>query len=299
VTASGASRPIVWIGRRALEIARHPDPAAVRPVRVAADAFGEGRPCRDLWLSPGHCVALEGAQMPISALINGRSVMQIDRDRVEYWHVELDAHDILFSEGLASESYLDQGNRTGFDNGGAFIEAHPDFRPKHTTDTCLPFVQEGPVVSRAKALLLSRLFGQGHGIVREAAPRVVVDGRGVEPIRLSEMRLGFALPADGRDIALCSRTFVPAQTVAGNSDIRELGLSVARLQIDGDAIALDEDAPCASGWHRAEYDEGRFARRWTTGATPLPAGARFVIVDLAGFGCYWSEPEDEAVARRA
>ena len=43
--------------------------------------------------------------MPISALINGVSVAQINEDRVEYWHVELDAHDILLAEGLPAESY--------------------------------------------------------------------------------------------------------------------------------------------------------------------------------------------------
>ncbi len=88
--------------------------------------------------------------MPISALINGVSIVQIEQDVVEYWHVELDAHDILLAEGLPAESYLDCGARAAFVNGGAFIEAHPDFRPKHWAETCLPLVKQGPAVARTK-----------------------------------------------------------------------------------------------------------------------------------------------------
>ncbi len=151
VTASGVLRPIVWIGHRRVDISRHPDPASVWPVRVSADAFGEGLPQRDLWLSPGHSVACDAALIPISCLLNGRSVVQIEQERVEYWHVELDAHDILLAEGMPAESYLDCGNRTGFANGGAFVEAHPDFRPKHWAETCLPMFNAGPQVAAAKA----------------------------------------------------------------------------------------------------------------------------------------------------
>ena len=81
---------------------------------------------------------------------NGKTVGQEERSRVEYWHIELDEHDIILAEGLPAESYLDNGNRTGFINGGAFIEAHPDFKPKHWTDTCLPLVLEGPKVAEQR-----------------------------------------------------------------------------------------------------------------------------------------------------
>jgi len=299
VTASGSLRPVVWIGHRRLCILRHPAPRDVWPVCVAAGAFGEGLPRRDLWLSPGHNVADDGALMPISALINGVSVAQVERDEVEYWHVELDAHDIMLAEGLPAESYLDCGNRTGFANGGAFVEAHPDFKPRHWAATCLPLVKQGPQVVTTKARLLARLAEQGYGINQEADAHIVVDGLRVEPIRLTDTRLGFVLPACGREIALRSNVFVPAHTVAESSDARELGLCVGRLRIDGSALALDDDETCASGWRAAEIADGRFSHRWTTGAAPLPAGARSVIVDLAGFGRYRRVAEDGVAVKLA
>jgi len=299
VTASGALRPIVWIGHRRIDASHHPDPAAVWPVRVSAGAFAEGQPRRDLWLSPGHNVASEGALMPISALVNGVSIAQVKQEQVEYWHVELDAHDIILAEGLPAESYLDCGARTGFADGGAFIEAHPDFQPKYWAETCLPLIKQGPVVARTKARLIARLRYAGCSVDEDADAHIAVDGLRIEPIRVSETRLAFTLPADGREIALRSKVFVPAHTVADSADPRALGLCVGRLQIDGSAVALDGEPQRAAGWREAELVNGRFSHRWTTGATPLPPAARIVIVDLAGVGYYWRKNEGRALALSA
>jgi hypothetical protein len=220
----------------------------------------------------------------------------VKRDRVEYWHVELDAHDILLAEGLPAESYLDCGNRTAFANGGAFVEAHPDFLPKHWRETCLPLVKEGPLVARTKARLIGRLLEEGFEIAHEPDAHLVVDGRRVEPSRSSQTRLTFDLPQSARQVTLKSLTFVPAHTVAESTDLRALGLCVSNIQFDGEAIALDDDAQCASGWHAAELSGGRFAHRWTTGATQLPAGARTIVIDLAGEGYYWRQPTNRRVA---
>ncbi len=208
-------------------------------------------------------------------------------DRVEYWHVELDAHDVILAEGLPAESYLDCGNRSAFANGGAFVEAHPDFMPRHWADTCLPLVREGRQVVATKASLLARLFEQGHSIDHEADAHIIVDGLRVEPARRTERRLTFVLPAGGRDITLRSNVFVPKHMIAESVDDRELGLCVDELQIDGLTVALDDEATCGPGWREAEYGDRRFTHRWTTGATPLARGAREVIVNLAGVGYYW------------
>jgi len=285
VTGSGALRTIVWIGRRALDLSKHPRPAEVRPVRIGAGAFAPDQPKRDLALSPGHNVVWDGVLVPIRALANGHSVTQVEADSVEYWHVELDAHDVLISEGLASESYLDCGNRTAFADGGAFIEAHPDFQPKASAETCLPLVTEGPVVDAARAALIARTVEAGGERTRDADAHVLADGERIEAVRLSPMRLGFVLPEGRREIALNSRAFVPAEMEVESPDRRRLGVCVARLQIDGEDFALDGGE--TPGWREAEFDGQAFARRWTSGSAPLPAGARLVIVDLEGEGVYW------------
>ncbi len=298
VTVSGALRPIRWIGSRRIDISRHPDPATVWPVRVSAGAFGVDRPRRDLYLSPGHNIASEGALMPISCLINGRSVARIEQNTIEYWHVELDAHDIVLAEGLPAESYLDCGNRAAFVNGGAFIDAHPDFKARYWAETCLPLVKEGPEVVQTKARLIARLAYHGCDVCQEADAHLVVDGLRVEPIRFSNARLAFVLPASAQDITLRSNVFIPAHTVAECADSRELGLCVRRLQVDGMALRLDDEV-CMPGWHAAELADGRVSYRWTKGVTPLASGARIVIVDLAGAGHYWRDAGEDVLARFA
>ena len=301
VTVAGALRPIRWIGRRALDLARHAAPERVQPYRVRQDAFGPGLPKRDLWLSPDHNIAFEGALIPVAALENGRSVAQMRVERVVYWHVELDAHDVLYADGLPSESYLDTGNRTHFENGGAFVTAHPDFAPRHWRDTCLPLALDGEPVARAKAHLLARLADQGCRLTDEADPHLLADGRRIDATR-SHDRLTFRLPPGARDVQLMSRTFTPAHAIVESRDTRELGLCVGRLEIDGAPVALDA-AALDAGWGRPEYDGDRLTHRWTTGAARLPAGARHVGVELYGTGRYWSgEAEtsrDPAGARSA
>ena len=44
VVASGAARAIRWLGHRTIDCRRHPCPSLVLPIRIAAHAFGAGRP---------------------------------------------------------------------------------------------------------------------------------------------------------------------------------------------------------------------------------------------------------------
>ena len=101
---SAIAAPIIWIGRRHLNCARHAAPEKVWPVRVTAHAFGPGLPHRDLFLSPDHAVYVHEVLIPIKYLINGGMIVQEPCDEVTYFHIELDQHDVLVAEGLACES---------------------------------------------------------------------------------------------------------------------------------------------------------------------------------------------------
>jgi hypothetical protein len=152
-----ASRPVVWIGQRTIDCRRHPDPEKILPVRVARDAFGPGCPHRDLYLSPGHAVFVDGDLIPVKCLINDTTVRQISARRVTYFHVELDDHNVLFAEGLRAESYLDTGNRPAFENGGASLALFPNFSDvTWETMGCAPMVLTGAKLTRVRARLAER-----------------------------------------------------------------------------------------------------------------------------------------------
>ncbi|HEX3983700.1 MAG TPA: Hint domain-containing protein [Acidisoma sp.] len=150
----GGAQPVRWVGHRRVDCRRHPNPAAVWPVRVCQHAFGLNQPSRDLYLSPDHAIFVGEVLIPVKYLIDGDAVRQVPRDRVTYYHVELDQHDVLSVEGLAAESLLPQADRSAFENGGGVMQIHPDFSHLHwDVAGCAPLVVTGPAVTAARATL--------------------------------------------------------------------------------------------------------------------------------------------------
>ena len=116
VLASGGETAIVWVGRRRVHVAGHHAPRTVAPVRIAPGALGDRRPERPLRVSPDHALFLDGVLVPAGLLVDGVSIVQETVSTVEYFHVELAEHAVLFAEGAPAESYLDTGNRAMFAN---------------------------------------------------------------------------------------------------------------------------------------------------------------------------------------
>jgi hypothetical protein len=107
LTADGAAKPVRWLGRTT-QSRLFADPARALPVRIKAGALGENQPVRDLLVSPGHAMLVEGVLVQAGALVNGTSVT-IERRGPEtftLYHVETDAHDLLIADGAATESFL-------------------------------------------------------------------------------------------------------------------------------------------------------------------------------------------------
>jgi len=157
LTASGKTAPVVWIGRRRIDCRRHPAPERVLPVRIRAGAFAPRLPQRDLLLSPQHAVYDEGVLIPVRYLVNGTTVVQDQVAEVEYFHVELPQHDLLLAEGLPAESYLENNDRSSFENGGDVLVLHPDFsRWNWDGRACAELKVVGPEVDAVRAKLERR-----------------------------------------------------------------------------------------------------------------------------------------------
>ena len=167
VTASGGLRPITWIGHRTLAgraplcaLPHDRQPIRIRQGAFGRDVFGMALPRRDLLLSPGHPVLVgadaenEGGHLvPVMCLVNGTTVARIAVADVTFWHVELDAHDILLAEGLPAESYLDWGDRPFFSDAPDHALANPDFVAPGLGLRCRPVALDGPVVERERLRL--------------------------------------------------------------------------------------------------------------------------------------------------
>ncbi|MEM7075154.1 MAG: Hint domain-containing protein [Pseudomonadota bacterium] len=109
LTRDEGMQPLRWIGRR--RVAGTGDFA---PVRIAARTFG---PHNEIWLSPLHRVLIRDGlaellfgdrEVLVAArdLVNDHSVRVEPRAEVEYVHLLFDRHQVIISEGLATESFL-------------------------------------------------------------------------------------------------------------------------------------------------------------------------------------------------
>jgi hypothetical protein len=108
-TRDDGLQPVRWIGRRQV---RAEGPMA--PVRIAADTFGTHEevmvsPLHRILVRNGHAELLFGTDEVLAAardLIDGRAVRQVAGGTVDYVHLMFDRHQVIWSNGLMSESFL-------------------------------------------------------------------------------------------------------------------------------------------------------------------------------------------------
>jgi hypothetical protein len=281
VTESGAVRPVVWLGHRRVNCRNHPKPNSVLPIRIEAEAFAPGVPHRELFLSPDHAIEFHNTLIPIRYLLNGMTVKQTQVDTAEYWHVELDNHDVLLAEGLPAESYLDTGNRTQFDN-ATISDLHPDF-------SCAPpLTLAGPAIAQARAHLLLRARMLGS-----EAPRAFLNLQVGDHVLSAAASFGerhrFLLPtrrqaplqhcapfAKQLRATIASDISVPAEREPTSDDLRQLGVCIAGIVVDSKPLPLDAEA-LLSGFHPIER-RGAERWRWTdgNGVLLLPSTAKVI-----------------------
>lgn len=282
VTASGEAEAIRWIGHREIDCSAHPEPGTVWPVRIAAGAIAPGVPKRDLRVSPGHSLFFDGVLVPADYLVNGTTIVQEPVDRVSYWHVELDRHDLLLAEGMAAESYLDDGNRAFFANGGAVTALRPSVTAKERGDAiwaelgCAPRCLDGPRLDQLRARLGVRADYLGARTTADPDLRLCADGEMLFPASRADGVFRFEVPAGTRRLRLLSRSFVPSQDHRVKTvDDRRLGVRVFQMRVDGEII-VPGDIRLTDGWHDVEAAAPR-PWRWTKGDAALPVGVAVTI----------------------
>ena len=117
LTRDDGAQPVLWTGCRRMSGARLYAMPHLRPVRIRAGAMGEDRPERDLLVSPRHRMLLRGDAA--RALFNTPEVLAAAGDLVDgrgiavdhalrevtYVHLLLDRHQIVWANGLETESF--------------------------------------------------------------------------------------------------------------------------------------------------------------------------------------------------
>jgi hypothetical protein len=163
-------------------------------------------------------------------------------------------------------------------------------------------VLEGERLDQARRALLARAVALGC-LTEDPDLHAVVDGQRIDALHLSTQRssarrLALLLPPGGSRIELRSRSFVPAEAQPECADRRRLGIRVFNLQIDGEAVDLDDPAVWPLGSHPLERGANGRCWRWTRERLALPAGTRLVVIDTCPESqVYLMQPADGTVTR--
>jgi hypothetical protein len=269
VTLSGPARSVKWIGRRAYDPRFVAGNRAVLPIRFTAGAIADGVPARELWVSPEHALYIDGALVPARHLVNGATITRAESlDRLEYFHVELEEHDIVFADSVPAETFVDCDNRGMFHNAGGFTRLYPSDAAARW-QFCAPRVGAGaPELAAIRAAPLERAEAQGR-LTRGAGLHLVANGAAVPPRGVAGRVWKFALPGDARTITVASRRAVPAETEAASADQRVLGVAVERITLSGGGLRVEIGPDCPALGDGFHQDEG--SHRWTDGRGVLPA----------------------------
>ena len=283
---------VKWAGFRELDIALQPEPASVAPIRLCRGALGPDLPHRDLFLSPDHCLFIDGGLVPAKLLVNGMTITRdLSRTSICYHHIELDRHGLLIAEGVEAESYLDTGNRAYFSNAGLAMIQYPEFGINERlrcweTDACAPLLVRPDAVKPVWERLANRAQGLGfeelvHATTPDPDLHLVVDGRTVRPLTSqgdvagdqSARKISFVVPDGAVSVRLVSRRAIPVDARPWQDDPRLLGVAVRSLMLrdrTGETVVGADHPALTDGWHAAEYSADGATWRWTRGDADLP-----------------------------
>jgi Hint domain len=167
ITASGVARPIKWIGKRSYGGRFIMGRKDILPICFKTGSLGDGVPKRDLWISPHHAMYLQGVLIEARDLVNELTVTQAEQvDEVEYFHIELESHDVIVAEGALSETFVDDDSRSMFNNAHEYKGLYPDAAVAEAR-YCAPRVRDGYQIEAVRRAIDARA---GRRASRVSAP---------------------------------------------------------------------------------------------------------------------------------
>lgn len=142
-TRDNGYQPVRYVARRQMKAPDLEAAPHLKPILIRQGSLGEGKPERDLLVSPQHRMLITGFQArvmfdldetlaPALALVNGKSIrVAKGKKKVEYIHLVFDRHEVVWADGAETESFYPGGEAmNGLDMKvrDELFEIFPEFR---------------------------------------------------------------------------------------------------------------------------------------------------------------------------
>ncbi len=178
----GAQR-ILWTANSPVPLSRQILSPQTRAVHIPADALAPGCPDRPLRVSPNHRILLQGPDLALEfatcqALVPARALIGWNGIRIapphpdlQYHHILLENHEVLFSNGLASESLLPDTQALRAMNASARASLKHCLRTRRPDATYGPAARLCLTLQETRALLgLGSMPSLAYGATPETLP---------------------------------------------------------------------------------------------------------------------------------
>lgn len=308
------SSPVIWVGQKYMTVKTHlSDDLAGYPVRVLKDAIAENVPNKDLLITPEHCLFFDGNFVPARMLVNGRSIYyDLTITSYNYYHIETEAHSVIWANGTLTESYLDTGNRNSFANKSKVVSLFSEAK-SWDKDAAAPLNVQRSVIEPIYNQLNNRAIYNNLELKTEELtltndPELCVItefGQVIRPHSVHSGKYIFSIPRDVYSIQLHSRTARPNETIGSFvDDRRHLGVLVGNIfMINNNGmheITNYLSDTTLSGWDVLEQAHCR----WTNGKATINIDAncpekRVLVINVLAAGPYINKNYQEKVEQIA
>ena len=151
--AGGGLTTVRWTGNQTIET-RFTNPKMINPICISAGALDENVPSRDLLVSPDHAILIDETLINASALVNGKSIRQVNwplNKELTYYHFETDAHEAILAENTPAETFIDYAGRDGFAGASNEMSVVSEMqRPRVSSKSALPAAIRNSIAMRAQ-----------------------------------------------------------------------------------------------------------------------------------------------------